>query len=143
MATNLIQLYYLKMHFEVMSIPKIDMIKIVENIINLDPQMRFVAIIDSKGNIVEAIMKTGKHSLKSQREEEHFCKQVAKRRAMRTEFDDSLEIKVRYVHVEREKLTQIVIYPKNHTVYITMEPELTIDEKLSIITKAKKFTSQL
>ena len=125
-----------------MSNSEIDMIKIVEGIIDLDPQMRFAAIIDSQGNIVEAIMKSGKNSLKSQREEEHFCKQVAQRRKMRKGFDNSLG-KVRYVHVEREKLAQIVIYPKNHTVYFTMEPELPIDEKLMIITKAKKLTLQL
>ncbi len=118
------------------------MIKIVEDIIGLDSQMRFAAIIDSKGNVAEAIMKAEKHSLKSQKEEEHFCKQVAKRRKMRKIFDNSLG-QVRYVHVEREKLTQIVIYPKKYTVYFTMEPEMLVEDKLSIITKVKKLTLQL
>jgi hypothetical protein len=53
---------------------KIDLIDIVQKILNLDPQMRFAAIIDPKGNIREAIMKSGKTSLESQKEEEHFCK---------------------------------------------------------------------
>ncbi len=125
-----------------MSNTEVDMIRIVEDIISLDPQMRFAAIVDTQGNIVEAIMKSGKNSLKSQQEEEHFCQQVAKRRRMRKNFDRTLG-KVRYVHVEREKLTQIAIYPKNHTVYFTMEPELAIEEKLAIITRAKKITSDL
>jgi hypothetical protein len=77
---------------------KIDFLNMVEDIINLDPKMRFAAIIDSKGNIREAIMKSGKTSLKSQKEEEHFCKQVAQRKAMRKEFDKSLG-KVRYYFV--------------------------------------------
>ena len=76
--------------------------KIVESIIELDPLMRFAAIIDLNGNILESIMKTGKTSLKTQKEEEHFCKQVAQRRKMRQEFNRSLG-KVRYVQVEREK----------------------------------------
>ncbi len=118
------------------------MLEIVEEIIELDPQMRFAAIIDIKGNIIEAIMKSGKNSLKSQREEEHFCKQVAKRRTMRTNFDGTLG-KVRYVHVERERLTQVAIYPRNHTVYFTMEPEMAIREKLTIIGKVKKLASKL
>ena len=54
--------------------------ELIEDIIDLDPKMRFAAIIDHKGNIVEAIMKTGKTSLKSQKEEENFCKQVSLRR---------------------------------------------------------------
>lgn len=125
-----------------MAVKTIDLLNIVEDIINLDPKMRFAAIIDSKGNIREAIMKSGKTSLKSQKEEEHFCKQVTQRRAMRKEFDKSLG-KVRYVHVEREKVTQMVVYSKRNTLYFTMEPEMPIDTKIRIITRIKKITADL
>jgi len=125
-----------------LAVNKIDLLNIVEDIINLDPKMRFAAIIDSRGNIREAIMKGGKTSLKSQKEEEHFCKQVTQRRAMRKEFDKSLG-KVRYVHVEREKVTQMVVYAKRYTLYFTMEPEMPIDTKIRIITRIKKITADL
>ena len=119
---------------------KIDLIDIVQKILNLDSQMRFAAIIDTKGKIREAIMKTGKTSLESQKEEEHFCKQVAQRRAMRKEFDRTLG-KVRYVHVEREKVSQMVIYTKRNIVYFSMEPEMPINTKIRLITKIKKMTA--
>lgn len=119
-----------------------DRMEIIEDIIDLDPKMRFVALIDLKGNILEAIMKAGKTSLKTQKEEEHFCRQVAKRRKMRKEFDKSLG-KVRYVNVEREKVTQMVIYTKRMTVYFTMEPELSITRKVQIVNKIKKMTANL
>ena len=125
-----------------MGAAKIDLLKIVESMIDLDPKMRFAAIIDAKGNIREAIMKSGKTSLKTQKEEEHFCKQVAKRRKMRREFDRTLG-KVRYVHVERERVTQMVTYAKRNTVYFTMEPEMPINTKIRIITKIKKITANL
>ena len=125
-----------------MAVKTIDLLNIVEDIINLDPKMRFAAIIDSKGNIREAIMKSGTTSLKSQKEEEHFCKQVTQRRAMRKEFDKSLG-KVRYVHVEREKVTQMVVYAKRNTLYFTMEPEMPIDTKIRLITRIKKITADL
>ena len=118
------------------------MVTIVEDIINLDPQMRFAAFIDQNGNIVESIMQSGKTSLESQKEEEHFCKQVSQRRQMRKQFDKSLGM-VRYVHVEREKVTQMVIYNTQFTVYFTMEPEMTMENKLQIINKIKKMTSHL
>lgn len=121
---------------------ELDLMEIVEDVIDLDPKMRFVAIIDQKGCIVESIMKSGKTSLKSQKEEEHFCKQVIERRKMRSNFDNTLG-KVRYVHVEREKLTQMVIYPKTYTVYFTLEPEMTVANKLKIMNKIKKMTSHL
>ena len=120
----------------------VDLVHITEDIIGLDTLMRFIAIIDLKGNIVEAIMKKGKTSLASQKKEEHFCKQVAQRRKMRREFDRTMG-KVRYVHVEREKVTQIVIYTKRKTIYFSMEPEMTINAKLRIINRIKKMTSHL
>ena len=119
-----------------------DLLELVERIIGLDPQMRFAAVIDNRGNIREAIMKSGKTSLKSQQEEEHFCKQVAQRRQMRKEFDRSLG-KVRYVHVEREKVTQMVVYTPRNIIYFTMEPEMPTDEKLMLVTKIKTLATEL
>jgi len=118
---------------------KIDLLEVVQQILDLDSKMRFAAIIDTKGNIREAIMKTGQTSLVSQKEEEHFCKQVAQRRMMRKEFDRNLG-KVRYVHVEREKVSQMVIYTKRNIVYFSMEPEMPINTKIRLITKIKKIT---
>ena len=118
------------------------LLDIVQEILSLDPKMRFAAIIDPSGNIREAIMKAGKTSLKSQKEEEHFCKQVAQRRRMRREFDNSLG-KVRYVHVEREKVSQMVTYTRRNIIYFTMEPEMPIDAKIRLITTIKKITASL
>ena len=121
---------------------EINLLKLVEEILNLDTAMRFVAVIDLKGNILEAIMKEKKTSLESQKQQEKFCKDSAKARLMREYYDDSLG-KTRYAHVERENVTQIYVYPKKSTIFVTMEPELSIDRKMEIITKIKKLTSNL
>lgn len=121
---------------------KASLIPIVEDILSIDPGMRFAALIDLKGNISESIMKEGKTSLKTQKEEEHFCKQVALRRKMRKQFDKSLG-PVDYVHIERERVTQIVLYPKRKTVYVTIEPNMNIKRKLEIVELIKKKTSHL
>lgn len=116
--------------------------EVAEEIIDLDPKMRFVGIIDLKGNIVEGIMKKGKTSLESQKEDEHFCKQVAERRKMRAEFDKSLG-KVRYVHVERENVTMLVVYTKKYSILVTVEPELDIKKKMQIVNSIKKIASKI
>jgi len=125
-----------------MALKQEELIKIVEKILSLDEQMRFAAIIDLKGKIIEGIMNEGKTSLESQKQEELFCKQVADRRKMRQEFDNELG-KVRYVNVEREKVTQIVVYSKKNTIFVTMEPEITLQKKTDIINNIKKLTSNL
>ena len=119
-----------------------NLLAIVEEILNLDSAMRFVAIIDLKGNVLEAIMKEKKTSLETQKQQEKFCKDSAKTRLMREYYDDSLG-KTRYAHIERENVTQIYLYPQNSTIFVTMEPELSIDKKMSIITKIKKISSNL
>tara|TARA_B100001146_G_C16070368_1_gene386190 strand:- start:436 stop:807 length:372 start_codon:yes stop_codon:yes gene_type:complete len=121
---------------------KSNLLQIVEKIIAIDSNMRFASIIDLNGNIIEGIMKAGKASLETQKQEEHFCKQVAKRRKMRMEFNRQLG-KVRYVHVEREKVTQFVIYTKRKIVFITIEPELTIQRKIRIINTIKRITANI
>ena len=66
------------------------LLEIVEKILDLDPAMRFVAIINLKGKILEAIMKESKTSLESQKQQEKFCNDSAKTRIMRQYYDDSL-----------------------------------------------------
>tara|TARA_B100001750_G_C15388619_1_gene536243 strand:- start:234 stop:614 length:381 start_codon:yes stop_codon:yes gene_type:complete len=118
------------------------LLKIVEDILELESAMRFAAILDLKGNILEGIMKESKTSLESQKQQEKFCKDAAKARKMREVYDDTLG-KVRYIHTERENVTQITSYTPNCTIFITMEPELRINKKLQILTKIKKMTAEL
>jgi hypothetical protein len=121
---------------------KQNLLEITEKIVALDTNMRFASIIDLNGNILEGIMNEGKTSLESQKQEESFCKQVAQRRKMRKEFDRQLG-KVRYVHVEREKVTQFAIYTKRKIVFVTLEPELTIQRKMKIVNSIKRITANI
>ena len=119
-----------------------ELLKIAEKILALDSAMRFAAILDLDGNILEGIMNENKTSLESQKQQEKFCKDAAKARKMREVYDDTLG-KVRYIHTERENVTQITSYTPNSTIFITMEPELRINKKLQIVTKIKKITAEL
>ena len=118
------------------------LLKVVENILAFNTAMRFTAILDLRGNIIEGIMKDRKTSLESQKQQEKFCKDAAKARKMREAYDKKLG-KVRYVHTERENVTQITVYVKKYTIFITMEPELSVNKKLQIVTKIKKMATQL
>ena len=118
------------------------LLNVAENILALNTAMRFASILDLKGNIIEGIMKDRKSSLESQKQQEKFCKDAAKARKMREAYDRKLG-KVRYVHTERENVTQITVYVKKYTIFITMEPELSVNKKLQIVTKIKKMAAHL
>tara|TARA_B100001750_G_C15355766_1_gene519581 strand:- start:246 stop:623 length:378 start_codon:yes stop_codon:yes gene_type:complete len=112
---------------------------IISKIFKLNKKIRFVAIISDNGKILYSEMKFDKNSLLKQENEEKFCRDVAKRKKMRQEFDTMLG-KVRYINVERENITQIVTYINSKSVFITIEPELTISIKAALISKIKKIT---
>ena len=118
------------------------LLKIVEDVLALNAAMRFAAILNLRGKIIEGMMKDRKTSLESQKQQEKFCKDAAKARKMREAYDKKLG-KVRYVHTERENVTQITVYVKKYTIFITMEPELSVNKKLQIVTKIKTIASKI
>ena len=118
------------------------LLKVAENILAFNTAMRFAGILDLRGNIIEGIMKDRKTSLESQKQQEKFCKDAAKARKMREAYDKKLG-KVCYVHTERENVTQITVYVNKYTIFITMEPVLSVNKKLQIVTKIKKMAAHL
>ena len=114
----------------------------ISEIFKVSSKIRFVSIIDLNGDIIISEMIPDVQTLLINSSEENFCKHVAVRREMRHEFDKKLG-KVNYVHVERENVTQFVVYSKRHSFFITTEPEITSSIKLGMIMKIKKIISTL
>jgi len=114
----------------------------VNSIFKLSKKVRFIGVISDSGKILLSEMKSDTYSLLKKENEEKFCKDVVKRKKMRKEFDKSLG-KVRYVNVERENVSQIVTYVNSKSIFITVEPELTVDSKALLISKIKKITTSI
>jgi len=115
---------------------------IIKKIGKLHKMIRFIAIINKNGKILKTEMRDEVPSLLRNKNEEKFCKDVSTRRMMREEFDKSLG-KVRFVNVERENVSQIVMYAKTKSLFITVEPEISLKDKIKIISQIKKITSNL
>ena len=111
--------------------------QVISNIFRVNSKIRYVSIIDLDGRIIASEMKSDLQSLLKKTNEEKFCEHVAIRRRMRHEFDKKLG-KVNFIHVERENITQLVLYSKSYSFFITIEPEITSNSKSKIVTKAKK-----
>ena len=115
---------------------------LIQKIGKLHKKIRFVAIIDKNGKILKTEMRDEVPSLLKTKNEEKFCQDVTNRRKMREEFDKSLG-KVRFVNVERENISQIVMYAKTKSLFVTVEPEISINDKTKIISQLKKLTANL
>ena len=115
---------------------------LIKKIGKLHKKIRFVAIIHKNGKILKTEMRDEVPSLLKTKNEEKFCQDVSVRRKMREEFDKSLG-KVRFVNVERENISQIVMYAKTKSLFVTVEPEISITDKTKIISQIKKLTASL
>lgn len=115
---------------------------VIKKITKLHKMVRFVAIINKNGKILKSEMRTETSSLLKNKNEEKFCKDVTMRRQMREEFNRTLG-KVRFVNVERENISQIVMYARTKSLFITVEPEISISDKTKIISQIKKIASNL
>ena len=115
---------------------------VIQKIGKLHKKIRFVAIINKNGKILKNEMRDEIPSLLKTKNEEKFCQDVTMRRKMREEFDKSLG-KVRFVNVERENISQIVMYAKTKSLFVTVEPEISIKDKNKIISQIKKITGNL
>ena len=119
-----------------------DLDVIIKKIGKLHKMIRFVAIISKNGKILKTEMRDEVPSLLKNKTEEKFCQDVTVRRKMREEFDKTLG-KVRFVNVERENISQIVMYAKKKSLFVTVEPEISINDKTKIISQIKKITANL
>jgi hypothetical protein len=115
---------------------------LIKKIGKLHKMIRFVAIISKNGKILKSEMRDEVPSLLKTKNEEKFCQDVTVRRKMREEFDKALG-KVRFVNVERENISQIVMYAKTKSLFVTVEPEVSINDKIRIISQIKKITANL
>ena len=123
-------------------VEKNELESLIKKIGKLHKKIRFVAIIHKNGKIIKTEMRDEVQSLLKTKNEEKFCQDVTIRRKMREEFDKSLG-KVRFVNVERENISQIVMYAKTKSFFVTIEPEISINDKIKIISQIKKLTTNL
>ena len=121
---------------------KNDLDSLIKKIGKLHKMIRFVAIINKDGKIIKSEMRDEVPSLLRTKNEEIFCQDVTIRRKMREEFDKTLG-KVRFVNVERENISQIVMYAKTKSLFVTVEPEISVNDKTKIISQLKKITSNI
>jgi hypothetical protein len=123
-------------------VEKKELDSLIKKVGKLHKMIRFVAIINKNGKIIKSEMRDEVPSLLKTKNEEKFCQDVTVRRKMREEFDKTLG-KVRFVNVERENISQIVMYAKTKSLFVTVEPEISINDKSKIISQIKKLTANL
>lgn len=107
---------------------------VCDQIMKLDPKIRFVGIINNKGRLVEGGMKEGVSTFSSPKEDEMIFMELVLRIKMRQEFDAQLG-KVKFALALREKILEMSFQINNHVLFVVSEPDdgLTLPKKISQI----------
>ena len=93
---------------------------IKDNILSLDNRIFYVGFLDKAGNILEGKYKVGTESLFPPNELQKFTLEVAIRRRMREEWDNTLG-KVLATVVARDRVTIATFYVGERTLLILIE----------------------
>ena len=115
----------------------LDYNKICNDIKNLDPKIRFAAVINERGKIVAGGMKEGIQSLEEEKHDEMLFLELALRVRMRKEFDAQLG-KVNFAMAQRSRALAISVPIKEDILYVVAEPDAdyaTLPSKIMDIIK--------
>ncbi|MGI0083327.1 MAG: hypothetical protein ACREAG_08505 [Nitrosopumilaceae archaeon] len=107
--------------------------ELIDKILELDDDLRFVGVVNTVENTLCSKMKEGKVSLVTPEEEERFAVTLQKIKNMQDELNDKLG-GVTFTHVIREKIHQMVYYKERFIIYATCERRMN-DQKLYDISK--------
>lgn len=100
-----------------------DFAKLCKKVFALNDDIRYAAVIDDMGAVVEGGMRKGIDSITDQSNDELYLAQTALRKSMREKFDASMG-KARFAYVERDKISILTFFMNEHTLVLTLEPNL-------------------
>lgn len=99
-----------------------DYSSVCSSIMDLDPKIRFVGIINERGRLVAGGMRENVVPLENEKDDEMMFMELALRVKMRRDFDAQLG-KVRFALASRERVIAISIPLNDDILYIVTEPD--------------------
>ena len=92
------------------------------SIMNIDPQIRFVGVINERGRLVAGGMRENVEPLENEKDDEMMFMELALRVKMRRDFDSQLGA-VKFALALRERVLAISILLNEDILYVVAEPE--------------------
>ncbi len=116
--------------------------KLYESILNLDPEVRFVVIIDSQGKLVSGGQREGNENYLEPLDQQLSIKHALESWRLRIQFADKIG-QAKFALAAYEKLRRYTVpIDQNHLIYITTEPDIShhsfIQDVLNLVETHKK-----
>ena len=102
-----------------------------EEIFQIDENIKYFALIDLEGHILIENSKDSKSFVETDAEKILFYHQMGTRRSKREDFDDICG-ETSYVHIQRKKIQQLVVYLPLVTIYLMIDNKVKPNELATI-----------
>jgi len=107
--------------------------RFTEEIFQIDDNIKYFALIDLEGHILVENSKDSTSFVETDAEKILFYHQIGTRRSKREDYDDVCG-ETSYVHIQRKKIQQLVVYLPLVTIYLMIDNKVQPSE-LAIIAK--------
>jgi len=117
--------------------------KLCESILNIDPGVRFVIIVDSQGQLVSGGQREGNQNYLEPLDQQLSIKHAIESWNLRTQFADKIG-EAKFALAVYEKLRRYTVpIDSNHLLYITTEPDISyhtfMEDVLNLMEIHKKY----
>ena len=107
--------------------------RFTEEIFQIDDNIKYFALIDLEGHILVENSKDSTSFVETDAEKILFYHQIGTRRSKREDYDDVCG-ETSYVHIQRKKIQQLVVYLPLVTIYLMIDNKVQPSE-LAVIAK--------
>ncbi len=112
-----------------------------EEIFQIDNNIKFFALIDLEGHILVENSKDSISFVETDAEKILFYHQMGTRRSKREDFDDICG-ETSYVHIQRKKIQQLVVYLPLVTIYLMIDNKVQPNELAAITKNVQKINKE-
>ena len=112
-----------------------------EEIFQIDNNIKFFALIDLEGHILVENSKDSTSFVETDAEKILFYHQMGTRRSKREDYDDICG-ETSYVHIQRKKIQQLVVYLPLVTIYLMIDNKVQPNELATIAKNVQKIDKE-
>jgi len=112
-----------------------------EEIFQIDNNIKYFALIDLEGHILVENSKDSTSFVETDAEKILFYHQMGTRRSKREDFDDICG-ETSYVHIQRKKIQQLVVYLPLVTIYLMIDNKVQPNELATMAKNVQKIDKE-
>jgi len=112
-----------------------------EEIFQIDNNIKYFALIDLEGHILVENSKDSTSFVETDAEKILFYHQMGTRRSKREDFDDICG-ETSYVHIQRKKIQQLVVYLPLVTIYLMIDNQVQPNELEAVAKNVQKINKE-